>query len=236
MKGIIAIFLFIFSFQSIAQNTEISDFDLELYGKGFIELPTHMRMAEPDNKNTVRYIVDYRCPYCKTAHEFIKNWSLNLPSQYEFIYQVAYTGKEGDEAAAIVTNYVFAQDIEHSKKLKFMEHMYNYLPRTRNVREVGRLMKEAVGDIGLDPQAMISYSLDQANIDFIATQFKEQQTAGVAQTPSIIVGGKLYTHYGFAKSDPKKWIMIMNALVSRHMYMEKEPKTLQVAEQEAQKK
>lgn len=196
----------------------------EIYNNGFIILPKRMQIQEPSaDTNTVRYIIDFRCPFCRSAHDFIKVWSKNLPSDYEFIYEVALTGNEGDEVVALATRFVLDSDLPLEKKELYLTHMYTHLAKTRNPKEVGRLVKEATKDVGIEYDDLMAYLLDDSSRLLLKAQHENHVKARIQNTPSVLVGGKLYTHFGLAKADPKKWIMILNAIVSKHIYMERDP-------------
>ena len=223
--SILIISLYLFLPSAVAQQYTLEDLEMktQLVNDGYIHLPKRMRLQEPgDGTSTVRYFINYRCPFCKASFEYIKVWRETLPAEYEFSYEVLIAEAEGDHIAAMATDYIFVIGLDDERRNRFMQHMYDYMPRTSSGEEVGRLVKEALVDIKVDPNHFVSYMMHKPHQDALRERHREHIKIKALDTPAILVGGELYTHFGLAKADSKLWMRILNGMVSRHIYMERD--------------
>jgi hypothetical protein len=209
---------------SQAQEYSMEDIELKsrLAANGYLQLPTHLRPAEPEGVSTVRYFIDYRCPYCKLSHEFIQVWRTTLPAGYMFRYEVVVSDKPADLLLAMATEFVFISELDNFKKNRFMDHLYEHTPNIDTVEKTGRLVREALIDVGLKPNELTAYMLDEANQAMFEARHEEHVQIRVQNTPAVLVGGKIFTHYGLTQGEPGKWLEILNGVVSKHIYMERD--------------
>jgi hypothetical protein len=191
------------------------------FEQGYVLLPPDMQVNTDKENNIIRYFFDFSCVYCYSMQDFMQVWSSTVHDKYTFIYHHVVTEDIQYYIKASAMTFVANTDIPQSQKNIFMSHMFRHIGKVKDEKQLIRLVKEAVADVGLDVQEAMLFILSEEAKQIYKSQASLQQTANIQITPSILIGGEFMTHLGVTRdAQPGDWINLINSVTSIHLYRE----------------
>lgn len=216
---ILSLLVWIVSFGSFSQE--------ELFEKGYIQIPQYMQDKISVKENQILFFFDFNCIYCKAVHPFMKTWGDSLPEDLEFSFEPIVVHDDKYKLNAAAWKYVDDSNITSEKKYKYMDHIYNHIHKITTIKELSRLIKESLVDVGLDVKTFVDDFLNNEYEDFLNSKIQLQKDINIEFTPTVLIGGKMLTHMGLNKGGTKEFITLLNAVTSFYIYQERnhDPKT-----------
>jgi hypothetical protein len=204
--------------QTALPNTESQP--ESLFEDGYLDLPEPLQVTADAEHKIIRYFFDFSCVYCRHIHDVMSVWSSTLHDSYTFVYH--HVGVPQDQLyylkAASMT-YVANLPIPKNKKYQFMQSMFTHIKKVTTPEQMMRLVKEASTDIGLTIRPMAEYLISKESLQSYDNQIALQRQVALSGTPSILIGGRFFTHLGLADGRPELWIELINKVTSLHYYV-----------------
>lgn len=224
MRAYLIIFcLFTCLIPKVLSQTMLPDINAqpdELYKNGYLDMPPELQVKTDVDNNVIRYFFDFSCEYCRSVQDLMEVWSTTLPDDYRFVYHHA-----GSSTSVLYylkaesMTYIANLDIPAEKKHTFMKHLFNHINKIETTEMMMRLLKEAVTDIDVPMAPFLKYiGSPESKANYIAAIDLQRQIK-LAATPSVLIGGRFYTHLGLVDGRPERWIELLNKVTSVHYYM-----------------
>lgn len=193
-----------------------------MFDDGYIELPSHIREQIDDDPNKIKMFFDFNCIFCRAMHPFMVNWGSTLPHGLRFEFVPIVVDDELYMFNAAAFKFVFDSDIPELDKLRYMDHIYEHIGKTKTMRELGRLIKESMSDVGVDVRKFMKASADGEFETYLHNAQKEALAMNLQFTPTFLIGGRYMTHMGLIDGDRNEFITLLNAVTSLHIYTERD--------------
>lgn len=193
-----------------------------MFENGYIELPTHIRKQIDSNPNKVKMYFDFNCIFCRAMHPFMVNWGATLPSGLEFEFVPIVINDERYQLNASAFKFVMDSAIPEPQKLRYMDHIYEHIGKTQTLKELARLIKESMSDVGLNVRDFMKMTAQGRFDDYLNKAIEEADVMNLEFTPTFLIGGRYMTHMGLIDGDKEEFIALLNAVTSLHIYTERD--------------
>lgn len=193
-----------------------------MYENGYIQLPKHMQKEINVDSKSIMFFFDFNCIYCKALHPYMTTWGDTLPVDLQFKFVPIVINDPMYLLNASAWKFISESKLAIALKYKYMHYIYEYLPKVSDHRQLARLIKESMFDIGADMNEFAEKYSDGFYNEFLTNQLKLQKTINLEVTPSVLIGGKLLTHLGLSKGEVKDFIPLLNAVTSFYIYQERD--------------
>lgn len=175
------------------------------------------------DKNKVRLLFTYDCPYCRSYHNGIMQWGNSLPAPLRFEATPVLTSAS-DNLMLAVYGRMLMQGLAPSKVNLYDYTMYSYIQGDPDTGQAPRTPLSPKDVLELIAQSAEIKTADlQAFINKYGTAIEKQlpnhalmiQTFDLKATPSVAIGGRIVVNPDHAGGEPQQFLLLLNAMVSR---------------------
>lgn len=175
------------------------------------------------DKDRVRLLFTYDCPYCRRYHNGIIQWGNTLPSPLRFDAAPVLTSNS-DNLMLAIYGRLLMQGLAPSKLSLYDYTMYGFIQGDPDTGQAPRTPLDPKDVLGLIAQtAEVSPKALQAFIGKHGPAIEKQlpnhaqmiQTYGLKATPSVTIGGRVVVNPDHAGGEPQQYLLLLNAMVSR---------------------
>lgn len=176
-----------------------------------------------EDKNIVRLLFAYDCPYCRSYHNGIQQWGKTLPSPIQF-KATPIIASDSDNIIMAVYGRLLVESLAPEKVDAYDHAMYIQIQGDIDSGQVAKakitpeeVFRTVVLSVGL-PSDKVAAKLEQISsliekrIPSYAAIIEKYE---LKATPSVSIGGRIVVTPDHAGGSPQQYLLLLNALVSK---------------------
>lgn len=161
----------------------------------------------------VLYFAHFTCPFCRSAHEYLREWGDELPNPYR-LEVVPAIGLSEHYPMALA--YYAVWQLQPTKLRDYEKALFGEIQDRRGDPMDPRTFRKAAYRIGISTEEFDRAIAATATRGYVRRAFELTRLYDIDEVPTVVIANRFKTTPARVQNDRQSFVAILNGLISMH--------------------